>query len=155
MSGSRVSVSCALLLAASLLPGLGTTRADSKAEYVPDSIPGVKTVDAELLARLLTSETPPILIDSRIAKGREKGVIEGSKSLPDIETNCDALARLVPRSDRPVVFYCSSSKCGRSVNAIRVAQACGLTNLMWFRGGFEEWMQAGFPFVPSNRDASN
>jgi len=37
-----------------------------------------------------------VLIDSRIRADRKEGYIEGSVSLPDIETTCEALAQQLP-----------------------------------------------------------
>ncbi len=125
--------------------------ANPMTDFPPERISGVKTISAEMLAALLISESPPVLIDSRISKGRHSGSIEGARPLPDNETSCASLKRVAPDDRRPVVFYCGSDKCGRSVNPLRVAQNCGYSNLIWFRGGFKEWLDAGFPFIPAHQ----
>ena len=114
---------------------------------VPDSIPDVVTVDAEGLLETFDKIPELILIDARIAMDRQQGFIEGSISLPDVETDCDTLAVHIPALDRPTLFYCNGLKCGRSVKAIHTAKACGYTDLYWFRGGFEEWSSKAFPFL--------
>jgi rhodanese-related sulfurtransferase len=114
---------------------------------VPDNIPGVATLNAEQLIELVVETPDLIIIDSRITANRKYGYIDGSLSLPDTETNCDSLAARVPALENQIVFYCNGVKCGRSVNAIEVAQACGYENLSWFRGGFQEWSDKGYPFL--------
>ncbi len=94
-------------------------------------------------------EADLLLIDSRIESDRMHGYIEGSVSLPDIETSCVALQKIAPSQKQALLFYCNGVKCGRSVRAVRIAELCGYDNLYWFRGGFEEWLSKGFPFLKS------
>ena len=114
---------------------------------VPEKIAGVRTVQAEQVIELLTSEQPPLLIDARIRQDREYGYIESSISLPDIETNCDTLKDIASDNNRDLLFYCNGIQCGRSVVAIKIARSCGYHNLMWFRGGFAEWKQKGYQYI--------
>lgn len=113
----------------------------------PEQIPGVTRVEAEEFLALVAREPRLIIIDSRIAMDRHQGLIEGSISLPDTETRCDSLARVVPSKTRPVLFYCNGVKCGRSVVAVKIAQGCGYTRLYWYRGGFEDWKEKGYPYL--------
>lgn len=128
---------------------LFTTNALPAVEAVlaPDSIPGTTKVDAEGLIDTIGRVSDLVIIDSRIAMDRKQGYIEGSVSLPDTDTDCDALSVLLKKLDTPALFYCNGPKCGRSVKAIHKAQACGYTSLYWFRGGFEEWTAKGYPFL--------
>lgn len=114
---------------------------------IPESIPGVKTVNAKSLLNMLVDDKDLMVFDARILKGREKGYIENSIHMPDIETDCSALSKMVTDLSSPVAFYCTSSKCGRSLNAVRIAQQCGFSNLFWFRGGFEDWKAQGYPYL--------
>lgn len=84
---------------------------------------------------------------ARINKGRKKGYIENSIHLADIDTTCKSLEKHIPQADSPVVFYCTSSKCGRSLNAVKIAQSCAYKNIYWFRGGFEEWKEHELPYL--------
>ncbi len=113
----------------------------------PEEIPGVVRVDAEGLIETVRTVEDLVLVDSRIAMDRKQGYIEGSLSLPDVETDCERLAAVVPVKTHPVLFYCNGPKCGRSVAAIGIARACGYSNLYWFRGGFKEWSEKGYPFL--------
>lgn len=113
----------------------------------PASIKGTTRVDAEKVIELAESIPDLLIVDSRIRMDRKQGFIEGSVSLPDIETDCKSLGKIISAKKAPVLFYCNGVKCGRSVNASREAVNCGYNNIYWFRGGFEEWKQKGFPFI--------
>lgn len=120
----------------------------SAAEVVsPDSIPGTTKVDAEGVINIVNTVPDLILVDARITTDRKQGFIEGSVSLPDVETTCETLAKVIPRKSTPALFYCNGVKCGRSVKAIATAKGCGYSNIYWFRGGFEEWKVKGYPFI--------
>jgi len=113
----------------------------------PDSIPGAIKVDAEGLIDTMGKIDNLIIVDARVAMDRKQGYIEGSLSLPDTDTDCETLSVIIPALDRPALFYCNGPKCGRSVKSIQKAQACGYTNLYWFRGGFEEWTKKNYPVL--------
>lgn len=114
---------------------------------VPDEIPGVETLSAEGLIEKANNTEGLIIIDSRISKDRAIGYIEDSVSLPDINTNCDTLKKLIKNKQTPLLFYCNGVKCGRSVVAVKIAKSCGYKNLSWFRGGFEEWQEKGYQYM--------
>lgn len=148
MSYRHLSSARAALLTAALAVAFATQASgEAKAPRAPDNIPGTIKVDAEGLIDTLARVPELVLIDSRIAMDRKQGYIEGSISLPDTDTDCDSLSLLIPSLDRPALFYCNGPKCGRSVKAIHKAQACGYSKLYWFRGGFEEWTEKGYPFL--------
>ena len=134
-----------LILFSALWLGCGNTRA---AEVVsPETIPGTTRVDAEGVISIVEKVSDLVIIDARITVDRKQGFIEGSRSLPDIDTSCNSLERVIPGKARPVLFYCNGVKCGRSVKSINIAQGCGYQKIYWFRGGFEEWKAKGYPFV--------
>ena len=113
----------------------------------PEYIDGVTNLDAEGLIEKVMHSPELVIIDSRIAADRKEGFIEGSVSLPDIDTNCASLARLVPGKHIPVLFYCNGIRCGRSARAAVIAQDCGYTSIFWFRNGMEEWQEKEYPLV--------
>ncbi len=119
---------------------------------VPDEIPGVETLTAEGVIEKANSNDKLIIIDARINKDRASGYIEESLSLPDINTDCDALKKIVENKKTPLLFYCNGVKCGRSVIAIKIAKSCGYKNLSWFRGGFEEWQEKGYQYMTQERE---
>lgn len=113
----------------------------------PESIPGSTIVDSEGVIKLVTSKSEIVIIDARIKSDRKQGYIEGSVSLPDIDTSCDTLSKVIPGKKVPTLYYCNGIKCGRSAKSVKIALACGYDNIYWFRGGFEEWQNKGFPVL--------
>ena len=113
----------------------------------PENIPGSIKVTAEGFIDLVDTIPKLIVIDSRIPGDRKQGYVEGSVSLPDIETNCKTLAKKIPTKTSPTLFYCNGVKCGRSAKAVKIALKCGYKKVYWFRGGFEEWLAKGFPYL--------
>jgi len=113
----------------------------------PLELPGATKVTAEQLIELASSRPDLVIVDSRIAGDRQKGFIESSVSLPNTKTNCQSLASVLPKKKSPALFYCNGVKCGRSAKAIKIAVQCGYTNLYWFRGGFEVWLNKGLPYM--------
>ena len=118
---------------------------------VPDEIPGVETLNAEAVIEKANSNSSLVIIDARVDKDRASGFIEDSLSLPDINTNCDTLAKLVTDKRTPLLFYCNGVRCGRSVVSIKIARSCGYSSLSWFRGGFEEWKSKGYHYMTQDQ----
>jgi rhodanese-related sulfurtransferase len=114
---------------------------------VPEAIAGVTTLDAEGLIELAQRQPQLVVIDSRVPADRHQGYIQGSVNLPVTQATCATLGDLLADLDTPVLFYCNGIKCGRSVIAVEIAGSCGYRQLYWFRGGFEEWKQKGYPFL--------
>ena len=113
----------------------------------PESIEGTIKVTAEEFIDLVDKIPGLIIIDSRIPGDRKQGFVEGSLSLPDVDTTCESLAKVLPKKDSPALFYCNGVKCGRSAKAITIALKCGYSKIYWFRGGFEEWLEKGYPYL--------
>ena len=113
----------------------------------PETIDGVVNVDADGLIEKLIEIKALVLIDSRIRADRKEGYIEGSLSLPDIETTCDTLEVIVKDGSTPALFYCNGVKCGRSARAAQIALDCGYTEIYWYRNGMEEWQEKHYPLV--------
>jgi rhodanese-related sulfurtransferase len=116
----------------------------------PESIKGTTKVNAEGVIDLVEKHENLIMIDSRITADRKQGYIEGSIALPDIDTSCDSLAKIIPKKTSMTLFYCNGIKCGRSVKASKIAVGCGYSKLYWFRGGYAEWLEKGYPVVTKN-----
>ena len=114
-------------------------------ELVPASITGTTKISAEELINLAQTESKLIIIDSRKPSDHTEGYIESSISLPDTDTSAKTLASHIPSKSTPVIFYCNGIKCGRSVTAAKIAVASGYTNIYWFRGGWAEWTEKGYP----------
>jgi len=114
---------------------------------VPESIAGTTEITAEELIKLAETDPKLVIIDARIPSDHAKGHIEGSISLPDTDTTAKSLASHIPSKSTPVVFYCNGIRCNRSVNASKIAVASGYRNIYWFRGGWAEWTEKGYPIT--------
>lgn len=143
----RCCMLCIMSALASTTNATDTPNLNKKKIIVPDSIAGVVTLLAADVIDKARTISNLIVIDSRVASDRLNGYIENSISLPDSKTNCSTLAEVSSDKDRPLLFYCNGVECGRSVVAIKIAKSCGYTNLYWFRGGFQEWLEIGYPYV--------
>lgn len=143
-AGLRAAV-LLVLLCASLAPRAQQQEPPSEVSRPTGSAPELQVVDAEQLIQMALADPQLVLVDSRIPTDRQYGYIEGSVSLPDVDTNCDSLAHLLPSLSTPAVFYCNGVKCNRSATAARIAQGCGYTHSYWFRGGLDEWLSKGYP----------
>jgi rhodanese-related sulfurtransferase len=143
MDGRQLPVVVAL---AWFMAFTGPVRAE-KEVVSPDTVPGTTKVDAEGVINLVEKISQLVIVDARIRHDRLQGYIEGSVSLPDVETTCESLASVIPKKSSPVLFYCNGPKCGRSVHSSNKALACGYTQVYWFRGGFEEWKNKNYPYL--------
>ncbi len=110
---------------------------------VPLDIDGVTKVTADELIDLVDEHDNLVIIDSRVAKDRLGGFIEGSISLTDVDTTPESLAKVLATKNTPVIFYCNGSKCARSMNAAKIAYKEQYSKIYWFRGGWEEWTDKG------------
>jgi rhodanese-related sulfurtransferase len=122
------------------------TQPSAIAGKSPDFIDGSVLVTAEEFIDLVGKTPDLIVIDSRIPGDRKQGFVEGSVSLPDVDTTCDTLTNKIPAKTAPTLFYCNGVKCGRSAKAVQIALSCGFSQIYWFRGGFEEWLAKGYPY---------
>lgn len=146
-SNLNIILSTSLLMLAANTFAKETPNLANPNIVVPEQIAGVATVTADQVIKILTSNNPPLLVDARIKKDRDYGYIESSISLPDIETNCATLKKLSPDKNQYLMFYCNGVLCGRSVTSIKIARSCGYHNLAWFKGGFAEWKNQGYPYI--------
>lgn len=111
----------------------------------PDTISGAMNVTAEKLIELAANTQQLFIIDSRRREEFDKGHIEGAVNLLDTDMTRPALAKLVPKSDTPVLFYCNGERCLRSSNAAKLALEWGYQKVYWFRGGWKEWSDKNLP----------
>ena len=121
-------------------------RADEK-PYAPETIDGVVVVTAEEAIALILENPGMPIIDSRKKTEYLKGHIEGATSMLNTEMTEQHLQEVADDKDAAILFYCNGIRCLRSTDAIRKAKAWGYTNLVWFRGGWDEWTDKNLPVV--------
>jgi rhodanese-related sulfurtransferase len=124
------------------------------AAETPASLPGVKTVSAEEVKKMLDGGVP--VIDTRVAAEYAEKSIKGAKSVPYKEKSAKAagfnaaedsfdLAKLPADKNAPMVLFCNAGECWKSYKAAVVASKAGYTKVNWFRGGMPEWSAKGLP----------
>jgi rhodanese-related sulfurtransferase len=130
----------------------GATWAD--AGDTPASLTGAKMATAEDVQKLMTAGAP--LIDARVASEYAEGHIKGAVNVPYREksakaTDFDAskdefnVDKLPPNKGADIVIYCNGPECWKSYKASTAAIKAGYTNIHWYRSGFPDWKQKGFP----------
>lgn len=119
----------------------------AKKDVSPLTIKGTTKINAEELIQHVEQTPDLLIIDSRLTSDRTHGYIEDSISLPDENTRCSTLAKIIKRKNSPVIFYCNGPKCGRSATATKIAIRCGYSKTYWFRGGIEEWKNKSYPLI--------
>ena len=118
-----------------------------KKPVAPKSIDDVVIVTAEEAIDLILANPDMPIIDSRKKTEYVKGHIEGAVSILNTDLTEEDLRQVVPEKDSAVLFYCNGERCLRSSDAIRKAKSWGYTNLIWLRGGWEEWTDKQLPVV--------
>ena len=126
----------------------------------PLQLPGAKTLRTPQLQTLLEGDIPlrPLLFD--VVGGDGHDSIPGAIWLPGAgrgESFNDAVQTLLARTleeltgrarARPVVFFCTGPHCWLSYNAALRAVALGYSEVYWYRGGIEAWVDAGRDLQP-------
>ena len=113
----------------------------------PETLSVAITIDAEDLIELYQSVPGLKIIDSRLAEDYRPGFIETSLNLLLAQTDCAEINAMVGDKDQAIVFYCNGSAADASIKAIQIAAACGYQRLLWFRGGFAEWVDKDYPYL--------
>lgn len=126
----------------------------------PLSVPGARTVStAELRQRLQApSSERPLLIDVLGGSGHSSlpgaiwlsGAGRGGSFDDAIQARLAQALRMLTRGDtsREIVFFCLSSQCWLSYNAVLRALRLGYRNVLWYRGGIEAWGASGGALEP-------
>ena len=127
--------------------------------------PVVRVISAaELAGRLrrgdpgLSADRPArdlVLVDLREPRDFAIGHLPGALSLPfvhfaaDFEKTVESGWPGADRATLPLVLYCYGIDCVRSRKAGAQAAHAGFRDLLWFRGGVQEWRETGLPLLDS------
>ena len=123
----------------------------------PKALEGIQRWDTATLVQALQHPVRPMVIDAAsfgpVIPGALSFINSGlafeddKLEQPYAERFAQMLRAAVPDQNKPVVFYCSHSESWLSVNAAMRARQLGYTQVIWYRGGFTAWTQAGLPTV--------
>jgi PQQ-dependent catabolism-associated CXXCW motif protein len=123
----------------------------------PKALEGIQRWDTATLVQALKQNERPVVIDAA-AFGpvipSALNLIHIGLAFEDVQQESAYAERFrhmllaaVPNLNQAVVFYCANSECWLSVNAAMRARQLGYTQVIWYRGGINAWMQAGLPTV--------
>ncbi len=113
--------------------------------------PGVLTVgELELIAHI---DAGLPLVDTRRPESFAAGTIPGAVCVPQVEVagRLGDFAR-----DRATVLFCNGPQCAATGQAIRTLLDAGHppAQLLYYRGGFRDWLTLGFPSAPGAMPAA-
>jgi rhodanese-related sulfurtransferase len=140
-------------------PGAATPsqlrRGQSLTGMTPKALEGIPRWDTAKLVQALQQAERPVLIDAAsfgpVIPGALSFIHSGlafeddKLEQPYAERFRQMLRAAAPDLNKPVVFYCGNSESWLSVNAAIRARQLGYTQVIWYRGGFTAWTQAGLP----------
>jgi rhodanese-related sulfurtransferase len=109
----------------------------------PQSVAGATTVDAAQAKDLFDNEA--LFIDLRKENMWNAGRIPGAVWLEMKSAFSEEALTGEAEKDETLVFYCSGVHCPRSAKACEKALSWGYSKVNYFRGGFPEWKNAGYP----------
>lgn len=90
-------------------------------------------------------EVEPVLIDVRTQDEFDDGYLEGAVLFP-VQTIDEYLADMPADLDTPILIYCAAGT--RGFWALSYVTSLGYTNVKNLRGGYNAWVDAGFPTAP-------
>lgn len=105
---------------------------------------GIRTVGLERMREIVQSGA--IVIDARTAEEYEEGHLPAA-ILVDYYEMGRYLDEVLPRisPEQEITLYCAGPDCEDSELLARELYTMGYTNLLIFKGGYEEWIAAGLP----------
>jgi PQQ-dependent catabolism-associated CXXCW motif protein len=128
----------------------------------PLSLKGVRSTMTVDLIKMMTSSSPPVLIDALEGEGhntlpgaywiRGAGIYaESEEGNGEIRDRLGYVLDGMTRDDksRPIVFFSLDSWCWLSFNAALRARDLGYTNVHWYRGGLKAWGGARLEMLPA------
>jgi rhodanese-related sulfurtransferase len=104
-----------------------------------------KIITADELIQMKKDNKELVIIDSRSGDWFDGVMIEGATQLGAADTNAETLAKLAPKKDQAIVFYCQNLDCPASAKAAHKAAELGYTNLFKYPEGIEAWKKLGLP----------
>jgi len=87
---------------------------------------------------MMTSASPPVVVDVRDAEELDEGFIPGSIHIPHLEIEKYA-SMVLPDKHKTIVVTCATAK--RAVGAAEALRQLGYADVRVLAGGFEAWSQ--------------
>lgn len=112
-----------------------------------------KTIEQEELKRRLEEDDDLILIEVLSEREYRRVHIRGAINIPFKEIAHGARDRFPP--EQPIVVYCADRQCRASVIAAEKLEQSGFRNIWEYRGGKQDWQQAGYPMESGEPDPAS
>ncbi len=87
----------------------------------------------------------PVLVDVRTVDEFSDGYLEGAVNFP-VQTIGEYLGDMPADLDTPILVYCAAGT--RGFWATAYITSLGFTNVKNLRGGYNAWVDAGYPTAP-------
>lgn len=120
--------------------------ASAQTGETPPALKGAKTVSAQAAKAAIEAGAQPLdvrkkasFVEGRLPKAKAIGAAK------DPKTNEFNVSVFGPKKDAPVIVYGHGTDGWSAVAAVNSAVKAGFTNVLWMRGGYTEWAQAGLP----------
>lgn len=108
----------------------------------------IKEISIDQLLQLQVSAEHFTLVDVLPKEHFEREHIKGAISLP--VTEIESRAKECLRREDTIVVYCASFQCQASTHAAAKLLALGFRNVFDYKGGLEDYKQAGFALEGSD-----
>jgi len=119
----------------------------------PENIDSATTIKMEDFSKMADdiSAGKTLIVDMRTPEWFTKETLPGAINLPYTDlsgSETKAKAKVKKLEDKPIISFCNGWWCGQSVTGIKALHTLGYTGkIYWFRGGSQDWSDAGLPFV--------
>ena len=118
----------------------------SNLEYLQteSSEPTITGIDIKIAKELFDKNV--LFIDARAEEFYNDGHIPNAICSDDFDSLVEQLEKKI-EIDEQFVVYCSDSDCGSSEDLSYEFQSIGFSNILLFKGGWQEWVDADYPQV--------
>ncbi|CAK0774270.1 putative rhodanese [Gammaproteobacteria bacterium] len=119
----------------------------------PESVEGATTIKLEDFPKMASdiNSGKILIVDMRTPEWFAKETLPGAISLPYTDlsgSETKAKAKVKKLENKPIISFCNGWWCGQSITGIKALHTLGYTGqIYWFRGGSQDWSDAGLPFV--------
>lgn len=115
----------------------------------------MKTLTRDQLKNMLDRRDDILVINVLDRDQFAKSHIPGSVNIPLEEGEfLERVEELVPNKDKRIITYCASFKCLASTEAAKKLDTGGYKAVFDYKGGIQDWMEAGYPFEGRIRAAA-
>ncbi|MAL64961.1 MAG: hypothetical protein CMF94_02540 [Candidatus Marinimicrobia bacterium] len=108
------------------------------------SEPTITGIDIKIAKELFDKNV--LFIDARAEEFYNDGHIPNAICSDDFDSLVEQLEKKI-EIDEQFVVYCSDSDCGSSEDLSYEFQSIGFSNILLFKGGWQEWVDADYPQV--------